>query len=71
MSSRPFLSTACRLISVFLTKGFLGAIVARPDAIAALGITNSVSQLCAERPTYVSANTTEPGKKKRSSEIAE
>ena len=47
-------------------KGFLGVVVARPDAIAALDIPSSVTELCAERPSDVSVDTTEPGRKRSS-----
>jgi FtsP/CotA-like multicopper oxidase with cupredoxin domain len=53
-------------IAWHLAEGFLGAVVARPKAIAALNIPDSVSELCAERPASESVDTIEPGRKKRS-----
>jgi FtsP/CotA-like multicopper oxidase with cupredoxin domain len=53
-------------IAWHLAQGFLGAIVARPNAIAALHIPDSVTNLCAARPSTVSLNTTEPGRKRSS-----
>jgi len=53
-------------IAFHLAEGFLGIVVARPDAIAALDIPSSVTELCAERPSDVSVDTTEPGRKRSS-----
>ena len=56
----------CLRLVLYLTKGFLGVVVARPKGIEALDIPDSVSELCAERPASESVDTTEPGRKKRS-----
>jgi hypothetical protein len=63
---RPFSSIAYSLTLIFyLTKGFLGVIVTRPNDIAALDFPESVTDLCAARPVTESLYTTEAGRKRR------
>ena len=55
-----------QLTSTFnIIKGFLGVLVTRPNDIAALDFPDSLANLCADRPSAESVNTTEPGRKKR------
>ena len=58
------------IISLHLTKGFLGAIVARPNAIAQMKIPSSVADLCAARPANQSVNMIKPGRKRRGSFVS-
>ncbi|KIM77718.1 multicopper oxidase [Piloderma croceum F 1598] len=58
-------------IAWHLAEGFLGAIVARPNAIAHIGIPSSVNDLCAALPPGQSLNTTAPGRKRGSFVISD
>ena len=49
----------------FVPQGFLGLIVSNPNGIAALDYPDSIQALCDARPSDVSIDTTEPGRKKR------
>ena len=50
---------------LFGSQGFLGLIVSNPNGIAALDYPDSIQALCDARPSDVSIDTTEPGRKKR------
>lgn len=50
---------------LFLLQGFLGLIVSNPNGVAALNYPDSIQALCDARPSGVSIDTTEPGRRKR------
>ncbi|ETW83287.1 multicopper oxidase [Heterobasidion irregulare TC 32-1] len=52
-------------IAWHLAEGFLGLIVSNPNGIAALDYPDSIQALCNARPSGVSIDTTEPGRRKR------
>lgn len=51
-------------IAWHLAEGFLGVVVSRPNAIAALDFPDSIQESCDARPSFISAFTTEPGRKR-------
>ncbi|EIM91340.1 uncharacterized protein STEHIDRAFT_152988 [Stereum hirsutum FP-91666 SS1] len=51
-------------IAWHLAEGFLGVVVSRPNAIAALDFPDSIQESCDARPSFISALTTEPGRKR-------
>ncbi|THU78948.1 Cupredoxin [Dendrothele bispora CBS 962.96] len=52
-------------IAWHLAEGFLGIVVSRPNGIADIDFPSSMDDLCSSRPDFVSADTTEPGRRRR------